>query len=581
MSRPDLTLLNRRIADFRGRVQKVLPAVYDDSLSYYELLGKVMEHLNQNGQLTNDMVELWNEVNNWIVNDGVKEGVSVKLDEYLVNGQLENVINVSLFNGLSTRLDSVEKKATGYYKLSNYPRLTGETNDTPRIKRMLNEAIRGSKVIFTGGELEITEPIVLNRSDMTYTTDGFTTVKAITTMDSCIHIKSENTGTIVANVFFEKLNINANKMAQVGLLVHDTVGQYASTLNLTKFQVRDSITDGIRIVGPTWIVKVDDIISQYNGRDGVRVVMHNSGQVNAIRIENSFIQSNGNNGITIQGASHVVRNNTLERNRYGVSIDPTINNVSGQTGTAISITVDSNYAELNTLAQLHVASNVGSNAVGINLINNYLLSSGDTLLVEGYMIKFTGNATNSAKIRTSGNYYYKQGNVKTDIDGGGLLNQFSTIEDTSLVINGGYASIKKDGFKIATIDGSMIRGATYDNLQKSENMVSNTNKTLIFPLPSSSENKMINALRCFVNTDGTNTVIRMHYRIKNLETGVIDKSGYVDSTINGDGLASASVMSAWGTQRLTSKQHMYFMLELISTNATSVQFNIPYVEYTR
>lgn len=38
---------NPAIAEFKVYCQKVLPAVYDDSLSYYELLCKVVEVLNQ------------------------------------------------------------------------------------------------------------------------------------------------------------------------------------------------------------------------------------------------------------------------------------------------------------------------------------------------------------------------------------------------------------------------------------------------------------------------------------------------------------------------------------------------------
>lgn len=37
----------QRIANFRFFCQKVLPAVYDDSLSYYELLCKVVDYLNK------------------------------------------------------------------------------------------------------------------------------------------------------------------------------------------------------------------------------------------------------------------------------------------------------------------------------------------------------------------------------------------------------------------------------------------------------------------------------------------------------------------------------------------------------
>lgn len=42
-------------------VQMVLPAVYDDSLSYMELLNKVVKKLNELGDDYNSLVELWEQ----------------------------------------------------------------------------------------------------------------------------------------------------------------------------------------------------------------------------------------------------------------------------------------------------------------------------------------------------------------------------------------------------------------------------------------------------------------------------------------------------------------------------------------
>ena len=40
--------------------QKVLPLVYDDSLSYYELLNKVVLHLNQHTEDINALIDFYN-----------------------------------------------------------------------------------------------------------------------------------------------------------------------------------------------------------------------------------------------------------------------------------------------------------------------------------------------------------------------------------------------------------------------------------------------------------------------------------------------------------------------------------------
>ena len=76
------------INDFRYRIQKVLPAVYDDSLSYYELLSKVISHLNEMGETTNSIISSFNEISEWVMNEGLSETVSEKIDTLLADGSL-------------------------------------------------------------------------------------------------------------------------------------------------------------------------------------------------------------------------------------------------------------------------------------------------------------------------------------------------------------------------------------------------------------------------------------------------------------------------------------------------------------
>ena len=53
---PDISFPNT-FMPFTMFCQKVLPAVYDDSLSYYELLCKVVDSLNKNLEASNDLNE--------------------------------------------------------------------------------------------------------------------------------------------------------------------------------------------------------------------------------------------------------------------------------------------------------------------------------------------------------------------------------------------------------------------------------------------------------------------------------------------------------------------------------------------
>ena len=65
-------------------VQKVLPAVYDDSLSYYELLAKVQEK-------TNELVGDLNQLNEWQqAQDEVMHALEQRVEDFIAGGYRED-----------------------------------------------------------------------------------------------------------------------------------------------------------------------------------------------------------------------------------------------------------------------------------------------------------------------------------------------------------------------------------------------------------------------------------------------------------------------------------------------------------
>lgn len=78
-------------------VQKVLPAVYDDSLSYYELLAKIQEKLNESIANINNLNE-WQQAQdevmaalNQMVEDFIAGGYKQDFDEFAQAWLRENV----------------------------------------------------------------------------------------------------------------------------------------------------------------------------------------------------------------------------------------------------------------------------------------------------------------------------------------------------------------------------------------------------------------------------------------------------------------------------------------------------------
>lgn len=92
-----------RIKTFRAWCQNVIPLVYDNSLSYYELLCKVIDYLNNVITNLNDVNQdienlhiafnlLQDYVNNYFANLDVQEEINKKLDEMAESGELSQLL---------------------------------------------------------------------------------------------------------------------------------------------------------------------------------------------------------------------------------------------------------------------------------------------------------------------------------------------------------------------------------------------------------------------------------------------------------------------------------------------------------
>lgn len=97
---------------FRFWCQKVLPLVYDDSLSYYELLGKVVDYLNKMGQ---DISDLSTYLDDYITNFDVEAAVDAKLDAMVESGYFDRLM-IPIFNEYK---DNFELSFSSYQEQTN------------------------------------------------------------------------------------------------------------------------------------------------------------------------------------------------------------------------------------------------------------------------------------------------------------------------------------------------------------------------------------------------------------------------------------------------------------------------------
>lgn len=121
------------IKPFRFWCQKVLPLVYDDSLSYYELLCKVTDYINniitdlatteENvGSLLDAYNQLQDYVNNYFTNLDVQEEINNHLDDLVEDGTLTRLIGNYVqpyLDDFKEQMDTYEENLTediGNYK---------------------------------------------------------------------------------------------------------------------------------------------------------------------------------------------------------------------------------------------------------------------------------------------------------------------------------------------------------------------------------------------------------------------------------------------------------------------------------
>lgn len=109
-----------KVDSFRFWCQKVLPLVYDDSLSYYELLCKVVDYLNNTiadvntlgtdvDNLNNAYNELQSYVNDYFSTLDVQKEINNKLDVMAKDGTLSALIQ-PLFDTYKTQIDGEVNK---------------------------------------------------------------------------------------------------------------------------------------------------------------------------------------------------------------------------------------------------------------------------------------------------------------------------------------------------------------------------------------------------------------------------------------------------------------------------------------
>lgn len=113
--------MNHRFRHFRFWCQSVLPLVYDDSLSYYEVLCKVVNYINKLIDDNKEIIDMYDEIKEeveqiqeWIDNFDEEELYKI-IEEYIATMVFFGLTNSGYFVAyIPESWESISFETTGY-----------------------------------------------------------------------------------------------------------------------------------------------------------------------------------------------------------------------------------------------------------------------------------------------------------------------------------------------------------------------------------------------------------------------------------------------------------------------------------
>lgn len=75
---------------------RYLPNAFNETLSLLEKVNKIVHHMNESNQLSNELIEKWNELVEWVNGEEFLQSVDQKINEMLNDGTLIDKINEEL-----------------------------------------------------------------------------------------------------------------------------------------------------------------------------------------------------------------------------------------------------------------------------------------------------------------------------------------------------------------------------------------------------------------------------------------------------------------------------------------------------
>jgi hypothetical protein len=150
------------------RYERYIPNAFDESMSIVQKVNKVIVYLDQIGELTNDVVDQWNTVMTWFLEEGLSEAVETQFNTLVESEEFVNLVGVALdemnsatnsrLAGFELKIGQIETlKARNLYNLKG----DGITDDTIGLQQYFNDGVNLGLVYLPFGTYLFTSKLTI------------------------------------------------------------------------------------------------------------------------------------------------------------------------------------------------------------------------------------------------------------------------------------------------------------------------------------------------------------------------------------------------------------------------------------
>lgn len=90
--------------------ESYLPNAFDDEMTLLQKVNKIIQSLYDYAKITEEMLEKWNEVYDWVMGEGLEQSVNNQLQIWLDDGTFEEIINEKLLAEINENVKKAIEK---------------------------------------------------------------------------------------------------------------------------------------------------------------------------------------------------------------------------------------------------------------------------------------------------------------------------------------------------------------------------------------------------------------------------------------------------------------------------------------